>query len=234
MKHRKSNHKRISLKTCAVSLDQKAFTLIEVLMATGLLGIVALGMATLTTNMQKEQRRLSETMQIQNSVNLSQLIFTNTEQCTCQLKGKNFNSDLATNPSIDLTELNIYSDPSTCLGPKSLAMTTAANNPAKLQTLRLNGITAAGTNQYFAKIQFTFSGAQDVNRELDVMLTTSTAAGTATITNCGAASAGAVACPCGACWSTVMVPDPGNCHADKGICTPNGVFSLCIGGNNCP
>jgi prepilin-type N-terminal cleavage/methylation domain-containing protein len=205
---------------------QFGFSLVEVMVAVGLLGITALGFATWMQNVSNQQRILTHRMvslDMQNSVSS---FIANASQCGDNLKNLTFSVPATTATKV---VLGTPGDPNTGIR----IFNTTTNNPTgvfvgygplnsgfglSVETIQLQDITNVGTDLYQANLAIYFGGASPPPPPVMVrkILISATGSGTATIQQCGAMPTTApAAAPIG---STGRLNNPGgNCGNDPPI-----------------
>ncbi|MFN9066498.1 MAG: type II secretion system protein J, partial [Bdellovibrionales bacterium] len=103
--------------------NQRGNSLIQVMIATAIMLVVALGTADLISNQNKEVKALTERLQISETKTLLSQILINSSYCSCLFRGRTFNSTTKTwTPaitSLPSSYTNIPAFPAACTASAS-------------------------------------------------------------------------------------------------------------------
>lgn len=83
------------------SREPKGFTLIEILVSLGLVGIISMAIASLFHVMSEEQRNVKARMEMATALQMAQGVLARSQDCSCQFQGKRFDSTRA-DASVDI------------------------------------------------------------------------------------------------------------------------------------
>jgi prepilin-type N-terminal cleavage/methylation domain-containing protein len=152
------------------------FTLVEVMVVMGIMGIVALGTSSMFTNMSRQNAKQNAENDLQNLVNTVYGVLGNQSVCTAAFSGKSYNSDSLPNGvdgglsfagvtiapgtkwgNITINSLN-WINPDTTLGSSSIMVgSTPITLTSHLVTLQIDAkinITSHSSSSFLRKINF--------------------------------------------------------------------------------
>ncbi|RYZ75983.1 MAG: type II secretion system protein, partial [Proteobacteria bacterium] len=232
-----------------VMKNQKGFTLVEVLVAGGIMTVMGLALVGSLVTSMKTQRSMALTDDLQNAVFLTRMNLLRPNVCKANLgnfSGLTFNSANLTIVKFSISKLVNPSNPTK---PILVSNDKLGNKEGTLLTLTLDNFQPVVPNvAYTAELNFALDkgsgmGAININRKLPLMLTT-TGNGNLTIVDCSVdGQAGAVASPITSigvgtkspiAWAVISRPTPEYlsippCTETPAFCTPVGSRCKLVG-----
>ncbi|MFL5784918.1 MAG: type II secretion system protein [Bacteriovoracaceae bacterium] len=173
--------------------NQRGFSLIQMMMAIGISGILAVAIASMTSNMNKDAKALGEKLA---SIDLTNLLLTSWADpslCTTQLSGTTFDSTQLGTPSSP--ELNLPS----IAGPGGVPIATVGGQVSpvapgfKIETIKVKSFSGSG-DDYLASMQVNFEASAHTRAHKPIVLRLkirtdpASAANAKLITACGGAN----------------------------------------------
>lgn len=164
-----------AMKTELFNLNQRGNTLIQVMIATGIMLVIALGASSLIISQNREVQGVTDRLKITELQTQLSQTFANSTFCSCHFRGRTF--DTTTNqwtPALDSIPSSYTAAPafpSACTASTSPLIPSAGNLIPGSGAIQVSGIDVidvteivAGSGNYSAKIRVRFDGTMRASR----------------------------------------------------------------------